>query len=166
MIKSLVLKGNNKFNLNDYCEENVKERDKPYQVLYDFDISNYAVKVDKELYINLFFDKTYQQSTLEKDREANFDFDYLSKFNSTVEFVIPKNYTIGYVPKNFELDNDLVKLKIQYIQKGNSITLNSVLETKKIMLEKKDFVLWNETVKQLKSNYSETIVLKEKLSKK
>ena len=166
MIKSLVLKGNNKFNLNDYCEENVKERDKPYEVLYDFDIANYAVKMDKELYINLFFDKTYEKSTLEKDREANFDFDYLSKFNSTVECVVPKNYSVSYVPKNFEMENDLIKIKIQYQQKGNSITLNSVLELKKIMLEKKDFALWNETVKQLKSNYSETIILKEKLSKK
>lgn len=166
MIKSLVLKGNNKFNLNDYCEDNVKERDKPYQVLYDFDISNYAVKVDKDLYINLFFDKNYEKSTLEKDREANYDFDYLTKFNSTMECVVPKNYEVSYIPKNFDLDNDLIKIKIQYILKGNSITLNSVLELKKIMLEKKDFALWDETVKKLKSNYSETVGFTEKPAKK
>jgi len=71
MIKSLVLKGNNKFNLNDYCEENVKERDKPYAISYDFDIDNYIVKVDKELYINLCFYKYYKKSTLEKNREIN-----------------------------------------------------------------------------------------------
>ena len=166
LMKSLVLKGNNKFNLNDYCEENVKERDKSYEVLYDFDIANYAVKVDAVLYVNLFFDKYYEKLTLEKDREANYDFDYLSKFNSNVECVVPENYTVSYVPKGFELENDLLKIKIQYLQKGNSIQLTSTLELKKIMLEKKDFALWNETVKQLKSNYSETIVLKEKLSKK
>jgi transglutaminase-like putative cysteine protease len=166
MIKSLVLKGNNKFNLNDFCEENIKERDKPYIVQYDFDISNYTVKVDKELYINLFFDKFYEKSTLEKDRQANYDFDYLTKFNSNVECIVPKNYTVTYVPKNFEMENDLVKVKLIYVQKNNSIQLSSIVEIKKLMLEKKDFALWDETIKKLKSNYSDTVVLQEKASKK
>jgi transglutaminase-like putative cysteine protease len=166
MIKSLVLKGNNKFNLNDFCEENIKERDKPYIVQYDFDISNYTVKVDKELYINLFFDKFYEKSTLEKDRQANYDFDYLTKFNSNVECIVPKNYTVSYVPKNFEMENDLVKVKLIYVQKNNSIQLTSSVEIKKLMLEKKDFALWDETIKKLKSNYSDTVVLQEKASKK
>lgn len=162
MIKSLVLKGNNKFNLNDYCEQNLKERDKPYEVLYDFDIANYVVKVDRELYINMFFDKYYEKSTLEKDRQANYDFDYLTKFNSNVECIVPRNYKVTYVPKSFEMENDLVKVNIQYQQKGNSIQLNSIVEIKKLMLEKKDFALWDETVKKLKSNYSDTIVLEQK----
>lgn len=162
MIKSLVLKGNNKFNLNDYCELNLKERDKPYEILYDFDIANYAVKADNELYINLFFDKYYEKNTLEKDRQANYDFDYLSQFNSNIEFIIPKNYTVTYVPKSFEMENDLINATIQYRQKGNSIQLNAAVEIKKLMLEKKDFALWDETVKKLKSNYSDTVVLQEK----
>ena len=162
MMKSLVLKGNNKFNLNDYREANVKERDKPYDVQYDFEIDNYVVKVDQELYINLVFDRYYEKATMEKDREANYDFDYLSQFISTAECVIPSNYQVTYLPKNFELDNDLLKIKIVYEQKGNSVILKSNMETKKIMLEKKDFALWNETVKKLRSAYSETIVLKEK----
>lgn len=162
MIKSLVLKGNNKFNLYDYCEENVKERDKPYDVSYDFDISNYIVKVDKELYVSLIFDKYYEKSTMEKDREASYDFDYLSKFYSTAECIIPKNYEVKYVPKNFELENDFIKVKIVYQQKGNSIEMQSTIELKKILLEKIDFPLWNETVKKLKSSYSDTIILKEK----
>jgi len=162
MIKSLVLKGNNKFSLYDYCEENIKDRDKPYDVRYDFDISNYIVKVDKELYLSLIFDKYYEKSNMEKDREASYDFDYLSKFYSNAECLIPKNYEVKYLPKNFELDNDLLKVKIIYQQKGNSIVMQSTIELKTILLEKKDFSLWNETVKKLKSCYSETIILKEK----
>ena len=166
MIKSLVLKGNNKFSLNDFCEENTKERDKPYVVLYDFDISNYAVKVDKELYINMFFDKPYEKSSLEKDRMANYDFEYLTQFYSDVVCIVPKNYTVSYVPKNYELENDVIKIKIQYLHKGNSIQLKSTIELKKLMLEQKDFALWDETVKKLKSNYSDTVVLHQKAAKK
>jgi hypothetical protein len=103
---------------------------------------------------------------LEKDRQANYDFDYLTKFNSIVECIVPKNYKVTYVPKNFEIENDLVKVKIDYLQKGNSIQLTSIVEIKKLMLEKKDFALWDETIKKLKSNYSDTIVLQEKSTKK
>jgi hypothetical protein len=162
MIKSLVLKGNNKFTLNDYCEANTKDRDKPYEVGYDFDIENYIVKVDKELYLNLVFDKYYEKSNLEKDREANYDFDNLNQFISTVTCVIPNDYEVKYVPKNFELDNELIKVQLIYHYHGNTVSMKATLETKKIMLEKKDFALWNETVKKLKSGYSETIILKEK----
>ena len=162
MIKSLVLKGNNKFTLNDYCEANAKDRDKPYEVGYDFNIENYIVKVDKELYLNLTFDKYYEKSNLEKDREANYDFDFLSQFVSSVTCLIPKEYTVKYVPKNFDIDNDLIKGQITYQLQGNCVTMNASLATKKIMLEKKDFALWNETVKKLKSAYGETIILQEK----
>ena len=162
MIKSLVLKGNNKFTLNDYCEANLKDRDKAYEVGYDFDIDNYIVKVDKELYLNLVFDKYYEKSNLEKDREANFDFDYLNQYISSVTCIIPKNYEVKYLPKNFELNNDLIKVALVYQLQGNTVSMKASLETKKIMLEKKDFALWNETVKKLKSGYAETIILQEK----
>ncbi|MFN7674655.1 DUF3857 domain-containing protein [Flavobacterium sp.] len=161
-IKSLVLKGNNKFNLYDFCEDNIRERDKPYDVHYDFDIDNYIIKVDKELYINLMFDKYYEKSTIEKDRESSFDFDYLSKFYSFVECIIPQNCQVKYIPKNVDLENELLKVKIEYQQKNNSIVMQSTIELKKIILEVTDFPLWNETIKKLKSNYSETIILKEK----
>jgi hypothetical protein len=34
MIKELVLKGNNKFNLKEYSEENLQDRDKPYGIAF------------------------------------------------------------------------------------------------------------------------------------
>jgi hypothetical protein len=76
--------------------------------------------------------------------------------------VIPNDYEVKYVPKNFELDNELIKVQLIYHNHGNTVSMKATLETKKIMLEKKDFALWNETVKKLKSGYSETIILKEK----
>lgn len=162
MIKGLVLKGNNKFNLIDFKEENIKEREKPYIVKYNFDIENYMVTVDKEIYINLFFDKYFENSTLEKDRETSYDFDYLMAYSSTIEFQIPTNYKVTYVPENHTIDNDVMKVNIKYQQKGNSIILISELSVKKIIIDKKDFSTWNQTIKQLKSIYSETIGLEQK----
>ncbi len=162
MIKSLVIKGNNKFNLKDYTEENLKDRDKPYQINYNFDLGNYIVKADKEIYINLFLEKPLEKVTIEKDRISNFELDFLTFVNSQYELEIPKNCTVKYLPKNFSLDNDYIKADFVYEVKNNKITLDIKLKQKKLLLEKSDFELWNKTIKTLKSNYTETLILLEK----
>lgn len=162
MIKSLVLKGNNKFNLKDYTEENIKERDKPYQISYNFDLENYIVKVDKEMYINLFLDRPLEKIIIEKDRYAQFEFEHLNYINSQYELEIPQNCTVKYMPKNFSLDNDYLKVDFVYEAKNNKILLHSQLKQKKLLLDKADFELWNKSIKELKNNYTDTLILLEK----
>ena len=162
MIKSLVLKGNNKFNLKDFTEENLSNRDKPYQINYNFDLGNYIVKADKEIYINLFLEKPFEKLTLEKDRVSPFEFEYLTYVNSQYELEIPKNCTVKYLPKNFNIDNDYVKANFVYEVKNNTIILDIKIQQKKLLLEKSDFELWNKTIKELKTNYTETLILLEK----
>jgi transglutaminase-like putative cysteine protease len=162
MIKSLVLKGNNKFNLKDYTEENIKNRDKPYQISYNFDLGNYIVKVDKEMYVNLFLDRPLEKVIIEKDRVSKFEFEHLNYVNSRYELEIPQNYTVKYMPKNFSIDNDYIKADFVYEQKNNKIILHSQLKQKKLMLDKPDFELWNKTIKELKNNYTDTLILLEK----
>jgi transglutaminase-like putative cysteine protease len=162
MIKSLVLKGNNKFNLKDYTEENIKDRDKPYQINYNFDLGNYIVKVDKEMYVNLFLDKPLEKVIIEKDRSAKFEFEHLNYINAQYELDIPLNYMVKYLPKNFSLDNDYIKADIVYEVKNNTIFLNLSLKQKKLMLDKPDFELWNKMIKDLKNNYAYTLILSAK----
>lgn len=162
MIKSLVLKGNNKFNLKDYAEDNIRDRDKPYQINYNFDLGNYIVQVDKEMYVNLFLDKPLEKVMMEKDRSAPFEFEHLNYINSQYELDIPQNYTVQYLPKNFSLDNAFIKADIVYEVKNNKIFLNLRLKQKKLLLDKLDFELWNKTIKDLKNNYADTLILLEK----
>lgn len=162
MIKSLVLKGNNKFNLKDFTEENLSNRDKPYQISYNFDLGNYILKSDKEIYINLFLEKPFEKLIIEKDRETPFEFENLTLVNSQYELEIPKNCTVKYLPKNFSLDNEYVKANFVYEVKNNVLILNIKLQQKKLLLEKSDFEQWNKTIKELKSNYTETLILLEK----
>ena len=162
MIKELVLKGNNKFNLKEYSEENLQERDKPYGIAFNFDLENYIVTVDKEIYINLFLDKIYDKMSIEKERTSKYEFEYLTYFNTKYELEIPQNCTVKYLPKNFTLDNELLKADFVYEMQNNTVTLNIQLKVKKILLDTIDFKLWNETIKKIKSNYTETLILLEK----
>jgi Domain of Unknown Function with PDB structure (DUF3857)/Transglutaminase-like superfamily len=162
MIKSLVVKGNNKFSLKDYTEENITDRDKPYIVKYNFDLENYIIKVDKEIYVNLFLDKLFEKSVVEKDRVSKFEFDYLTAVNNQYEFEIPKNCTVKHIPENLTIDNELLKVNFTFQIKNKSIYLNIQLKQKKMVLDNKDFELWNQTIHKLEKNYTETIILLEK----
>jgi hypothetical protein len=162
MIKSLVLKGNNKFNLKDYTEENLNDKDKSYKINYNFDLGNYILKVDKEIYVGLFLDKPLEKATIEKDRIAKFEFEQLNYINSQYELEIPENYTVKYLPKNYSVDNKFINATITYEVVNNKIRLNLKLKQKLLLLDKSDFDSWNETIKELKNNYSETIILSEK----
>ncbi|MEN2402849.1 DUF3857 domain-containing protein [Flavobacterium sp. MC2016-06] len=162
MIKSLVLKGNNKFNLKNFKEENLTNKELPYVIDYDFDLDNYMVKVDKEIYVNLFLDRILESTTLAKDRVSQYEFDYLTQFTIQYALEIPKNCTIKYLPKNFTLDNDYIKANFTYELKNNILNLNVSLAQKKLLLNKADFEPWNETIKKLKTNYNESIILLEK----
>jgi len=162
LIKSLVLKGNNKFNLNSFQEENINNRDLPYQINYDFELDNYLVKVEKDLYINPFLYKPFEKNPIQKDRVIGYDFEIMSLFNSEYEFEIPNNYKIKYIPKNFSLDNELVKLTTVFSEKNDKILVKHTIEVKKIVIEPQDFQLWDESIKKMKSNYNETLILIEK----
>ena len=162
MIKSLVLKGNNKFNLNTYQEENIGNRDLPYNVNYDFELDNYLIKVEKELYINPYLHKVFEKNPIQKDRVTGYDFEIVSLFNSEYEFEIPANYKVKYIPKNFTLDNELVQVNAVFSETNNKIVVKYTFEVKKMVIEPSDFQLWDESVKKMKNNYSETLILTEK----
>ncbi|KGO95532.1 transglutaminase domain-containing protein [Flavobacterium enshiense] len=162
MVKSLVLKGNNKFNLKEYTETNISDKDKPYEVNYNFDLENYVLKVDDEIFVNLNLDKAFESLTLEEDRKYGIELDYLTYNNANYDLEIPKGYAVSYLPKNTNFNNDLMEVEIKYEQKENKIILSTKIKVKKIFFEKSEKDLWNQSVKNLKKAYNESIILKTK----
>jgi transglutaminase-like putative cysteine protease len=161
-IKSIVLKANNKFKLLDYSEENIKDRDKPYIINYSFDIENYLIKIDKDIYLNLNVDTNFDQLAIEKDRVSKFEIDFLSDSQGTYELEIPQNYSVKYLPKDLVFENELLSASFKYQTKDNKVIYVAKITPKKILLEKSDFELWNESIKKIKSNYGETIIITQK----
>jgi hypothetical protein len=162
LIKSSVIKGNNKFNLKSFEEENKADRDLPYVINFNFDLENYILKVDKEIYINLYLDKHYENMNIEKDRISKFNFDFLSQINNKYELEIPTNYSVKHLPKDLHLDNALLKADFTFEVKNNTITLHVIIAQKKMILDNTDFELWNTSIKKFKDSYLETITLTEK----
>ena len=162
-VKEMVLKGNNKFNLIEYKEENRDEKDKPYIINYNFDLDNYIIKLDSEMYVNLFLDKFLEDLMIEKNRISKFEFEYLTQYKTKYTLEIPKDYSVKQLPDNFSLDNEYLKADFNYELKNGTLNLIVSLNQKKIILDNKDFEPWNESIKKLKTNYNQALILSKKL---
>lgn len=162
LIKTLVEQGNNKFQLNKYSEENIENKDFPYIIHYDFKLEDYVVSVGNETFINLFTKKTLENGLVEQDREKSIVFKNLITNLLEVEMVVPVGQSVVTIPEEVSLNNALLKVNIKYIVEKSSVKLKSEIETKTLLLEKKDFELWNQSLKVLNEAYSKNIVLSSK----
>ncbi|MFT3794101.1 DUF3857 domain-containing protein [Flavobacterium sp.] len=158
-MKELLLKGNNKFKLVSYSEENAADRDLPYIINSKFEIDNYLVRVDQDIYVGLCMDKRFEMLQLEDDRQWKFDLHFMAKSASAYALEIPAGYKVKYVPEPFKIDNELFYVDAKYTTKGNKIKVDILLHSKKIMLDKSDFKLWNETIRKMKNYFSESLIL-------
>lgn len=162
LVKSLVIKGNNKFQLTNYNEKNITDRDMPYIVEYNFTLDNYIVAAGNELYLSMFLHKPFEQNIIEKEREAKYQFDFLSQEDIYVAIEIPQEYEVKLIPKDTSETNALLSYSIKYLYEEGKLSLHFVIENKKLLLEPSDFNLWNNTIQNLKSFYNESIILTSK----
>lgn len=159
-VKSLVGKGNDKFKLIQYTEEDFENDDKPYAIQYDFELDNYVVRSGSDLYVNLPLNKSIVSYTLENNRMLSFDLEMLQKQNYSISLVLPQDMEVVYVPENTAFENELMKYFITYEKNKGEIALKYGIITKKTIIAPREFALWNATLKTLKEHLSENIILK------
>lgn len=75
------------------------------------------------------------------------------------EYELPLGYKVEFLPENAKTENDLGSFEIQYKVVKNTITVTQKLESKKLLLENKDFTLWNSFIKALNKQYNQSIIL-------
>lgn len=161
-VKDLLLKGNNKFKLKDYKEENIKNRDLPYGIDYGFTLENYMVSSGKQAFLSLMLIKPFDKNMIEKNREAKYDFEHLTQYKYSIELEIPDGKVVTGLPKKISESNELIDFHIEYTSNGKMVILEVDIKNKKLMLEKSDFDKWNESLKKLRVAYQETIIITEK----
>ena len=160
-VKALVEKGNDKFKLVDFAEINFENSDKPYQIVYQFELENYLVKSGNELYINLFLNQPLVNDVTEKKRMLSLDLEMLKTYENKITLIIPENIKIDFVPENVSFENDLIKYQINYEKQQKQIVLNYSIVTKKTFIHPTDFSLWNKSLQQLKEHLSDNLILKQ-----
>jgi len=159
-IVNILKRGNDKLNVLSFTEKNLEDNRLPYEIAYHFENENYVIGTGDETYLNMYLHKPFIHLMLDEDRKTTADIDRLQKFEYKSTFKIPEKTTITYLPENIFFENAFLKYAINLEKSENEIFLNYTIENKKTFIKPSEVKEWNESLRSLKNNLSETIVIK------
>ena len=158
--RNRLMKGNNKFQIQDIEESNKFEYDEDFIVSYDFLIGDYLSVLDNEIYVNLNLNQDILGLSQSKERKLAIERDYKYKNVFTYVLNIPNGYTAEYIPEDMILQSEFMELGISYHQEDNKIYCTHTEISKFLLIEAEKQEKINAMIKKIRRGFKETIVLK------
>jgi hypothetical protein len=138
---------------NDYKEQ-------PSKAVFKLKLENGVKDVNGKLLLKplLLFPLKESLIDIEK-RKLSIENDLAYVYEIQYEYQLPLGYKVEFLPENAKTENVLGSFDIQYKVSNNTISVIQKIESKKLLLETKDFVLWNSFIKALTKQYNQSIIL-------
>ncbi|CAD0005960.1 DUF3857 domain-containing protein [Flavobacterium chungangense] len=92
-------------------------------------------------------------------RKLSIENDFAYVYEIQYEYQLPLDYKVEFMPENSKTENDLGSFDMQYKLLKNNIIVTQKIESKKLLLDNKDFILWNSFIKTLTKHYNQSIIL-------
>ncbi|WP_417943111.1 DUF3857 domain-containing protein [Flavobacterium sp. RS13.1] len=92
-------------------------------------------------------------------RKLSIENDFAYVYEIQYEYQLPLDYKVEFMPENAKTENDLGSFDIEYKVLKNTIKVSQKIESKKLLLDNKDFILWNSFIKTLNKQYNQSIIL-------
>lgn len=161
-INRLLNRGNNKFFVDAYDIQNLQDLDLPISIDYDFRVEDYYREINGSIYLNMNLDKAFSNATIDKDRvhAIEQEYKYTNKSVSTLE--IPEGYEVTRLPKDSEHHSDVFGYTMKYEVVESQVILKREFYLDYLLMEPKDFELWNDMIGKFTQDTKEILILKQK----
>jgi hypothetical protein len=160
LMKGILSRGNDKCKIESPKVFQLFEEDKPLYMTFQASIEHIGRTIDKELYINLNLNKSWQGLIAELENRTNgVEVDYLWHRKEHLVFELPKGATIKNLPTTASNENAFVAWKIEYRAAGNKILIDTSIRLKKLEVERKDVESWNQAFTDIKEAQSQYVIL-------
>lgn len=114
------------------------------------------------IYLNLDVKKDYQHLLIDTlNRKTDYRFPFREHIVRVAEVAIPEDYSLTWLPEDMELKREQYCFRISYKQEGQKIIYRKEITVHNPVIKKEDFTNWNADIKQLSSQYTKQITLKE-----
>lgn len=158
--KNIITSNNHKLQLeiqefqrNDYQEI-------PSKVNFKFRLEDAVKDVNGKLLLKPILISPLKESLIDiEKRKLSIENDLVYSYAIEYDYQLPLDYKVEYLPENSKTDNDFGSFDIQYKVVNGSIKVSQKIESKKLLLETKDFTLWNSFIKTLTKQYNQSIIL-------
>lgn len=132
----------------------------PLEIKHNFELEKWSKSVDNQIILKpmLFFPFSNNRIDTEK-RKVPFEFEFEESFAFDYEIAIPDSYKLEFKPDDYEFSNDLLSMKVTYVQKNNKLTVAQKVKVNTLLLEKNRFADWNSAIKGITKQYNQNIIL-------
>lgn len=152
--------GNNSFKVTRAEIGDFNDREKPLVLDFDFEVENYALSVDDEVYVNMIISKDiHKEDELKATRQSPFMMDFLSKDNYHVALNIPDGMKVKHLPEDINYTSEYVSFSIKYEVADGQVKMSIINLINFIMLKPQNFQIWNDYVKAIDKALSSSVVL-------
>lgn len=146
------------FKVKDLFSSSFIDRDIPLSMTYNVEISNQVIK-DKNYYVNLNFDRKYENDLIDTNRFTDIDLDGKSIENYSIELAIDQNMKIIHLPSPIRIDNEDFSIYLEYKQIDDKLMLFKKYIIKTGFIHKRNFQVWNDAIKKLDLFYNDFVII-------
>lgn len=158
-LRAQLEKGSNNFILGETQLPEKSAWKGPFKFSYDFEIPNYAIDLDEEIFINLYLEQPFKNDSWEEDRTLPVSLRHTSRRNFVVKMKIPEGYGIQSMPEEFQAHNELFDFSAVHSEKEGYVICSLDIKMKKIYVEVEEIEELNKVYKELAAAYAEVVVL-------
>jgi hypothetical protein len=137
----------------------VIDREKAMEVKYTFGLNNRVTSFDNDLYIDLDWNKTFKNLTMEDDRESDYYFERKINTRTIKKLKVPSGYQVTHVPSNISKTHNDFSITVKFEQRGGELLYTNEIIITHGLIKKADFTTWNAFIKELNDMYNDQIVL-------
>ncbi len=159
-IRALLLKGENNFNLIDYSLKGMTDNDSSLVIEYSFDLPNYAVKLDSEVFLNLHLETPYNGDKILENRQFPIEHDFKNQKRFQIEFRNFEPYQLSNIPESLQFEGPNMEYTRNLRSTKNSLVMEQTVELSGLNILPEDFEAHNDFIKKLNKAYRQSIQLK------
>lgn len=158
--RGLSARGSNKYAQRsfDYKAAGLRE---PFRIQSSFELKDYARALDKELFVNLNLQRTYESDAVDPaKRNVPIQQNYKQQLRQVTVLDIPAGYKVSHLPPPAtDAEPGLWSYRIRYEQTAKSVKLIKEYEMATLMIEPAQFAAHNRMTEALRKAYKESVVL-------
>lgn len=144
--------------INKITSSNFESNDLPYTIACEG--TSDIEQLNDKLIISPYLEFYSKENTLTQDtRNYPVDLTYSNTESYNCEIKIPDGYKVLTLPEGFSLDNDLVKIRTNYVVSGNKINISSEYGFKKAVYPPSDYRNIKSYFDIIAKKFNEQIVL-------
>jgi len=156
---NFVSDGNISIKPSNIVTSDISNREGKANISYDLELENHVIESNGKKYVNLDWERMFEDLEFDTGRRSDFDFDTKLCMRSETKLELG-NLKPEYIPETVMVDNEFYKIILNIRQQGNVLIYKREYIAKQAYLPVSELKNWNAIQKKMNVFYNDYVILK------